>query len=54
MNNENKEINNMKTANNKLSNWVWPGWSFIAAAMVMCFGFVTKTVLITYKCFGCC
>jgi len=26
---------------------------FTAAGLVLCFGFVTKTVLITHQCFGC-
>lgn len=36
--------------------WVWLGWLifFIAAHMVLYFGFVTKTVVITHQCFVYC
>jgi len=27
---------------------------FIAASMVLCYGFVTRPVLITHQCFNCC
>lgn len=38
----------------KLSGSGWDGANFTAAHIVLCFGFVTKTVLVTHRCFSYC